>query len=496
MTESDTLRAPGTRTVVIDPVTRVEGHGKVTLHLDAENRITEARLHIVEFRGFERFIQGRPYWEMPVAVQRLCGICPVSHHLCAAKALDRIVGVDRLTVTAEKMRRLMHHGQFFQSHALHFFYLASPDLLMGFDADPVERNVLGVAARHPELARQGIRMRKWGQEIIRATAGRRIHGTGAVPGGINRNLSEQDRDALLAERDDVLSWTLGGLKIARQYTLDHLPELREMGSFPSAFMSLVRADGALDLYDGGLRVIDAEGRPLLDHADVQTYHELLAEEVRPWSYMKFPFLRSLGPTNGWYRVGPLARMNACDFIDTPLADEARRDFMALGEGRPVQLSMAYHWARMVEALHSVEKIGQLLEDPDLQGQELMATGARRPEGVGAIEAPRGTLFHHYQVDDDGLVTRCNLIVSTTHNNEAMNRAVRDVAQQVMDGHAVVTEAMMNRIEVVIRAYDPCLSCATHALGQMPLVVEAHGHDGSLMDRLVKSSQPNAERRGK
>jgi len=482
-----------TRRIVIEPVTRVEGHGKVTIHLDGKGQVEEARLHVVEFRGFERFIQGRPYWEMPVAVQRLCGICPVSHHLCAAKAVDRIVGGEKLTSTAEKMRRLMHYGQFFQSHALHFFHLASPDLLFGFEADPLQRNVLAVAAKHPELARQGILMRKYGQEVIAATAGRKIHGTGAIPGGINKNLSVQERDALLKDWPQMLAWAESGLKIARDYTMAHLGELADFGSFESNFVSIVRADGALELYDGLLRAIDADGKTIFDKVDNQAYLDYIAEEVRHWSYMKFPFIRSLGPQKGWYRVGPLARVNTCDFIDTPKAEAARQEFKALGKGRPVHVSMAYHWARMIEALYAIEKIGELLRDPDLQGTDLVTSGKRRSEGVGILEAPRGTLFHHYRVDDNDLVSMCNLIVSTTSNNEPMNRAVAGVARKVMNNQATITEGMMNQVEVVIRAYDPCLSCATHAMGQMPLVVEVFDRAGNVLNRRIKSREPVTSR---
>lgn len=474
-----------TRRIVIEPVTRVEGHGKVTIHLDEKHQVEEARLHIVEFRGFERFIQGRPFWEMPVAVQRLCGICPVSHHLCAAKAVDRIVGGEVLTPTGEKMRRLMHYGQFFQSHALHFFHLASPDLLFGFEADPLQRNVLAVAAKHPELAKQGIFMRKYGQEIIAATAGRKIHGTGAIPGGINKNLTVEERNALLAGYPQMLQWAQDGLALARSYTEEHLQELAGFGSFESNFLSIVRPDGALELYDGVLRAMDADGGIIFDQVDNQRYLDYIAEEVRSWSYMKFPFIRSLGPQRGWYRVGPLARINTCDFIDTPLAEAARQDFKALGNGGPVHVSMAYHWARMIELVHSIEKIGELLQDPDLQGTDLVTTGERRSEGVGILEAPRGTLFHHYRVGEDDLVTMCNLIVSTTSNNEPMNRAVTGVARQVMNDQPVITEGMMNQVEVVIRAYDPCLSCATHAMGQMPMNIELYDHTGALVDRRIK-----------
>jgi NAD-reducing hydrogenase large subunit len=466
-------------------VTRIEGHGKVTIMVDEGGKVRSARMHIVEFRGFERFAQGRPYWEMPVLVQRLCGICPVSHHLAAAKAMDRVVGADRLPPTAEKMRRLMHYGQMFQSHALHFFHLVSPDLLFGFDADPAIRNVIGVAKKYPDLAVQGVMMRKYGQEIIKATAGKKIHGTGAIPGGINKNLSIAERDVFLRDIDQMLEWSKSALKIAKDYTAANLEKLAPFGSFPSNHLSLVRADGAMDLYHGNLRAIDADGNKIFDQVDYQNYLDYIAEEVKPWSYMKFPFIKSLGPEKGWYRVGPLARLNTCDFIDTPLAEAERKEFKALGKGKPINVTMAYHWARMIELLHSAEKIKDLLHDPDLQRDELVTKGERRPEGVGLIEAPRGTLFHHYRVNADDQVTMANLIVSTTHNNEPMNRAVTRVAEDYLSGKEI-TEGLLNHIEVAIRAYDPCLSCATHALGQMPLIVELCDLDGKVLDRACRN----------
>lgn len=480
------IASKGMKRVVIEPVTRVEGHGKVTILLDDEGQVQQARLHIVEFRGFERFIQGRPFWEMPVAVQRLCGICPVSHHLCAAKAVDRIVGGENLTPVAEKMRRLMHYGQMFQSHALHFFHLSSPDLLFGFGSDVGARNVLGVAAAHPELARQGILMRKYGQEVIRLTAGKKVHGTGAIPGGINKNLSIEERDFLLKDFDQMLEWAQGALAIAKDYTIENLEELSDFGSFDSNHLSLVRADGAMDLYDGVLRAIDKDGNIIFDGVDPQDYLDVITEEVRPWSYMKFPFIRSLGPEKGWYRVGPLARINTCDFIDTPLAEEARVAFKSLTGGKPNNITMAYHWARMIEVVHSIEKIGELLHDEDLQKENLVTKGEPRREAVAVLEAPRGTLFHHYKVGEDDLVEQANLIVSTTSNNEAMNRAVAGVARKYLSGKEI-TEGLLNHVEVAIRAYDPCLSCATHAMGRMPLVIDLLDADGTLIDRKGKGA---------
>jgi NAD-reducing hydrogenase large subunit len=330
-------------------------------------------------------------------------------------------------------------------------------------------------------------MRRYGQEIIRATAGKKIHGTGAVPGGVNKNLSLAERDALLKEVEQMLEWSRGALAIARDFTMDHLVELLPFGSFDSNHLSLVReADGALDLYDGVLRAVDKDGRKIVDDVNYQRYLDVVSEEVRSWSYMKFPFIKELGPAKGWYRVGPLARLNTCSFIATPEAESARKEFLNLTKGKPNNVTMCYHWARMIELLHSIETIRELLTDPDLQGSDLLASGPRREEAVGVLEAPRGTLFHHYRVNRNDEVTMCNLIVSTTNNNEPMNRAITKVAKDYFTGRTEIPEGMLNHIEVAIRAYDPCLSCATHAVGGMPLIVELCDASGEVVDRRVRN----------
>jgi NAD-reducing hydrogenase large subunit len=459
----------------------------VTLLLDENDHVRQVRLHIVEFRGFEKFIQGRPYWEVPVMVQRLCGICPVSHHLAAAKAMDMIVG-GRLTPTAEKIRRLMHYGQILQSHALHFFYLASPDLLFGFDSEVARRNVVALAAEQPELAKKGVLLRKYGQEVIRVTAGKRVHGTGAIPGGVNKSLTPGERQFLQEDIYRVIAWSREAVDIARRLHESNRPLYDSFGAFRSSMLSIVAPDGSLDLYDGHLRARDADGGIIVDRGDCSRYWELIFEEVKPWSYMKFPFLRSLGPEAGWYKVGPLARVQNCDRIDTPLADAARREFIDFGGGAPVHSPLAYHWTRMIEMLFAAELIKDLLHDDDLLGTDLVAQGERAERGVGIIEAPRGTLIHHYRVDEHDQVTRANLIVSTTHNNQAMNEAIRQVARTYLDGRKL-TEPLLNHIEVAIRAFDPCLSCATHALGQMPLAVELVDPEGVTVDRIVRGSGP-------
>jgi len=408
--------------ITIEPVTRVEGHGKVTIHMDHQGNIQQTRLHIVEFRGFERFVQGRPYWEAPVLVQRLCGICPVSHHLAAAKALDVIVGAgtgEGLTPTGEKMRRLMHYGQFFQSHALHFFHLSAPDFLFGFDGDPAIRNIIGIALTKPELAVQGVMMRKFGQEIIRATAGKKIHGTGAIPGGINKNLSIEERDEFLKgadplNADKMVSWAQDALEFFKHYYHANKEMVDGFAHFPSNHLSLVRKDGAMDLYHGVLRAVDTNGNKILNDIDYQEYTNYIEEEVRSWSYMKFPYLKEFGKDNGWYRVGPLARLNTVDFIPTPLAQMEFEKYKALTHGKPNNFCLHTHYARLIETLHAAEMIRELLNDPDLLGNDLVTKGTKQKEGVGLIEAPRGTLFHHYRINDNDQIEMANLIVSTTH----------------------------------------------------------------------------------
>jgi NAD-reducing hydrogenase large subunit len=408
----------------------------------------------------------------------------VSHHLCAAKAMDVVAGVDRLTPTAEKMRRLMHYGQILQSNALNFFHLASPDLLLGFEAPVAQRNIVGVIEAFPEVGKWAIFIRKFGQQVIAATGGRRIHPRLCIPGGVNQSLSIEHRDALRKDIDQIVQWCQEALKLHKSFVHSHEKLHDTFASFPSSYMSIVGADGGMDLYDGVLRAIDADGVPIFENVHAAQYRDYVIEEVRSWSYMKFPHIRSLGREDGWYRVGPLAQMNCSAFIRTPIAEAARKEFMMLGHGGPVHATLAYHWARLISMIHCAEIIRELLFDDDLQGTDLVVAGEQRPEGIAIVEAPRGTLLHHYSVDDNGKVTGANLIVSTTNNNEAMNRSVTKVAVDYLTGHEI-TEGLLNHIEVAIRAYDPCLSCATHALGDMPLIVTLEDADGSVITTRVK-----------
>ena len=482
-----------TRKITIDPVTRVEGHGRVTIHLDEYGQVKDSFFHIVEFRGFERFIQGHPYWEAPVLVQRLCGICPVSHHLAAAKAIDQIVGVDPvdLSPTATKLRRLMHYGQVFQSHALHFFYLASPDLLFGMDAPVEKRNVVAVAVENRDLAVKGITMRKFGQEIIKAVAGKRIHGILAVPGGVHKTFTQEERDYFLDGKnieniDTMIEWSMAIIKFMKDYHEKNRKLLDEFAAFPSGHLGMVNDAGGLDLYDGKLRAIDSEGNRTLDDISTDLYEEYFSEAVAQWSYMKFPYLKKVGREKGWNRVGPLARINMCDFITSPLAEKERQEFIAFTGNKVNNSTMYSHWARLIEVLHCAEEMKILLNDPELLGNDLVRSGTPRLKGIGIIEAPRGTLTHHYEVNEKGMITRCNLIVSTTHNNDAMNAAVKWVANNVISRSGTITDGMLNQVEVAIRAYDPCLSCATQAMGKMSLKAELYNYHGDLINEKYKN----------
>ena len=476
------------RQIVIEPVTRIEGHAKVTIVLDDAGRVERARFHVNEFRGFEKFCEGRPFYEMPLITERICGICPVSHHLASAKACDQIVGADP-PPTARLLRELLHMGQLIQSHSMHFFHLAGPDLVLGFDHDPATRNVVGIYQANPELATKAIALRKFGQEIIAHLGERRIHPNFAVPGGVNATLSAPARDAILRQIDQMVGYVRDALAVAAGWMETHARDLARFAVFPTAYMGMVGPQNALELHDGPLRVLDPAGREVrtFDGAD---YLDHIAEHVEPWSYLKFPYLRDLGFPGGAYRVGPLARLNIADRITTPLAAAEFARFRQLNGGKPVEGSLYYHLARLIEDLYAVERARQILEDPDALGADVQdgaGRGVRNLRGVGVLEAPRGTLWHDYRVNADGVVVSVNLIVATGHNNYAMSRAVEEVAREYIEPGAEVTEGMLNRVEAAIRAYDPCLSCSTHALGRMPIELSVVAPSGVALSRTARAA---------
>jgi NAD-reducing hydrogenase large subunit len=469
--------------IVIDPVSRIEGHAKISIHLDDSGQVSEARFHVTEFRGFEKFCEGRPLWEMAGITSRICGICPVSHLLASAKAGDRILAVN-IPPPAEKLRRLMNLGQIVQSHALSFFHLSAPDLLLGMESDPARRNVFGLIAAEPELARGGIRLRQFGQEIIEQLGGKKIHPAWAVPGGVRSPLSEQGRDRIGAGLPEARATALTAIDRFKLLLERYREESQIFGNFPTLFMGLVGPDGAWEHYGGHLRFADGAGNVIADRLDPGRYHEYIGEAVEPWSYLKFPYYRPIGYPDGAYRVGPLARLNICTHIGTPLADAELREFRARANGA-ISSSFFYHYARLIEILAAIEWIDLLLDDPDIMSERLRANaGINQLEGVGVSEAPRGTLFHHYQVDEDGLIRKVNLLIATGQNNLAMNRTVAQIARHYISGPHI-PEGMLNRIEAGIRAFDPCLSCSTHAAGQMPLDIELVRSDGAILDRVTR-----------
>jgi NAD-reducing hydrogenase large subunit len=471
------------RKVTIEPVTRIEGHARVTINLDDEGNVEHAYFHVDQFRGFEKFCEGRMFFEMPAITPRICGICPVSHHLVSAKACDQIIGVEPPR-PASLLRELMHMGQMIQSHSMHFFHLAGPDLVFGFDADPKIRNVIGIIEANPTLALKAVKLRQYGQEIIHTLSGRRIHPKFAVPGGVNRALAAAERDAMLAPIDEMISYMQEGIALAKGWMEANQEVVQRFANFRSGYMGLVNADtGALELYDGAVRLVDRDGKRL-EQFDGRNYLDYINEHVEDWSYLKFPYYKKMGWPDGVYRVAPLGRLNVADVISTPIANEEFKQFKAISQG-PVEPSLYMHYARLIEDVYAAERAREILEDPDVLSTDIITESTTiTGEGVGTIEAPRGTLFHHYQTDEHGQLTKVNLIVATGHNNWAMSHSVDMVAKEFIDGKHL-TEGMLNRVEAAIRAYDPCLSCSTHAVGQMPLIVEVRGTDGSLVNRVQR-----------
>lgn len=475
------------RTVTIDPVTRIEGHAKITIRLNDHGLVDDARFHVTEFRGFEKFCEGRSFWEMPGITARICGICPVSHLLASAKAGDAILGV-KIPPAATKLRRLMNWAQLVQSHALSFFHLSAPDLLLGMESPAVTRNIAGLIEAYPEIARNGIRLRQIGQEIIRTLGGKSVHPSWAVPGGVLRPLSADDRShikRMLPDAFDIIEIALDLLKDTFE---SFAGEIATYGNFPSLFAGLVTPEGGLEHYDGVLRVMDSEGKLLEEGIDPARYRTIIAEAVEPWTYLKFPYYLPLGYGDeaGMYRVGPLARLNICDFAGTPRADRELRQFRRLGErGKPVANTFHYHYARLIEILFSLEKIEETLDNDDITSTRVRSeAGVNQLVGIGVSEAPRGTLFHEYHVDENGILEKANLIVATGQNNLAMNRTVRQIAAAyIADGTA--DEGILNRIEHGIRMFDPCLSCSTHAIGRMEMEVILLDRHGQVVQRLSR-----------
>src|SRR6516164_2250268 len=469
--------------IIIDPVTRIEGHAKISLFLDDAGNVSDAEFHVVEFRGFEKFCEGRPFSEMPGITPRICGICPVSHLLASAKAGDAIMAVN-IPPAAEKLRRLMNLGQFVQSHALSFFHLSAPDFLLGWDTEQSKRNVFGLIASNADLARAGIRLRQFGQEIIQTLGGQKVHPAWAVPGGVRSALTEEGRTRIRAWLPEAYATTKTALDLFKKVLETHKKEVQIYGNFPSLFMGLVDADGGWEHHGGKLRFTDSSGSIIADQLDPQKYFEYIGESVQSSSYLKSPYYTPLGFPDGMYRVGPLARLNVAEQMGVSRADAELKNFKHLGRGA-VTSSFLYHHARLIEILASVERIEAYLDDAELLSDELRAdAGINSLRGVGVSEAPRGTLFHDYAVDRNGLLKKINLIVATGQNNLAMNQTVAQIARHYVRGNEI-PEPMLNRVEHGIRCYDPCLSCSTHAAGQMPLKIQLIAPDGRVLNEIAR-----------
>lgn len=464
------------RKITIEPVTKVEGHGKVTVRLDDRGEVADAHFHVTEFRGFEKFCEGRMHWEMPVITTRICGICPVSHHLAAAKACDDLLKVE-IPSAAKKLRELMHVGQFIHSHALHFFFLAAPDFVLGYDSEPLKRSVVGILEKNPDLAKKAIRLRKIGQIIIDRVGGRPIHPVTAIPGGMSRPLSHEDRFELKHLAEEAIGLSSLAVEISEKI-LGSVP-LADLGNIRTAHMGLVK-NGALELYDGVLRMADETGA-VMEEFDPRNYLEFIGEHVEDYTYLKFPFYRKKGYPGGTYRVAPISRLNVAEAVSTPLA---AAKFAALAGRKPLQENMYYHVARTIELLYAAERAYELLGDDEIVSRDVRVRVDRNDEpseGIGVIEAPRGTLIHHYWTEESR-ITKMNIIVATAHNNRAMDLSVAQVAREYIHG-GEVSEGILNKIEMAVRCYDPCLSCSTHAIGQMPLLLDVLSPEGSLVRRL-------------
>ncbi len=471
------------QTITIDPVTRLEGHGKITLKTNDNGEVTEAYFSVTQVRGFEKFCEGRPYYEMPGLMARICGICPVSHLIASAKACEAIMSIE-IPPTAAKLRRALNLAQSIQSHALSFFYLASPDLLLGMDADPAQRNIFGVANASPELGRAGIGLRRFGQHMIELLGRKRIHPGWVVPGGVTEPLDPAKRDEILHLIPEAYANVKLALDWYKQIADRFRDEADNFANFPGAFLGMVGDDDGLEFTDAKLRLIDAEGNILLDKLQAAQFEEHFGEAVEPFSYMKFPYYRPMGYPDGSYRVGPLARLNIASHAGTPLADVELKEFKQLASGL-VLGSFYYHHARLIEILHGIEVIERILDDPAILDKHVRATaGVNRLQGSGVAEAPRGTLMHHYKVDENGQMKWANLVIATGQNNNAMNRGILQAAQRYVKGDRLV-EGMLNRVEATIRTFDPCLSCSTHAYGQMPLSIELLGPDGTRLDDICR-----------
>ncbi|GAW91114.1 coenzyme F420-reducing hydrogenase, alpha subunit [Calderihabitans maritimus] len=482
--------------ISIDPITRLEGHGKIDIFLNDEGNVENAYLQIPELRGFEKFCEGRPAEELPRIVSRICGVCPEAHHLASTKALDAVWSVEP-TPTAKKLRELMYCAHIIHSHTAHFYALAAPDFVLGPDAKPEERNILGVIAKVGlEIGKEVIKHRSYAQQIQAIIGGKATHPVCGLPGGMSKGLNEDERKDIEEKAKSCVKFAKLSLKIFEDVVLKNKSYVEliqgEVYRINTYFMGLVDENNKVNFYDGKVRVVDQEGKEFAKF-DAQEYLDHIAEHVEPWTYLKFPYLKKVGwkgfvdgVDSGIYRVGPLARLNVADGMATPMAQEAyERMYETLGK-KPVQATLAYHWARLVELMYAAERLLELAVDEAITSKDIRRLPTATPsEGVGIVEAPRGTLFHHYRTDANGMIEKVNLIVATGNNNAAMNMSVKKAAQELIK-NGQVEQGLLNMVEMAFRAYDPCMACATHSLpGQMPLEIRIFDAEKTLCHKIIR-----------
>jgi len=480
------------RKISIDPITRLEGHGKIDIFLDPEGNVANAYLLIPELRGFEKFAEGRPVEEMPLITPRICGVCPEAHHMAATKAADAVYHVE-VPPTAKKIRELFYSAFYVADHAVHFYILASPDFVVGPDAPPAERNILGVIAKVGlEIGTRVLRSRGMAMDIVKLLGGRSIHPVCGVPGGVSKAITKEEQERLVATARELVDFGLFSLQLLRDVVLANKAYvdliLSDTYTLPTYYMGMVDANNKVNFYDGQVRVVDPEGQEFVKYSPHQ-YLDVIAERVEPWTYLKFPYLKKVGwkglvpgKDSGVYQATPLSRLNAADGMATPRAQEAYQELYSTLGGKPVHKTLAIHWARLVELLFAAERLLELASDPEITDPHVRNLPTEKPtEGVAIVEAPRGTLTHHYITDERGIIKKANLIVGTTNNYAPISISIRQAAQGVIRKGVEITEGLLNRVEMAFRAYDPCLGCATHALpGQMPLEVCVYDADGNLV----------------
>ncbi len=480
------------KNIEISPVTRIEGHAKITVQLDDSGSVSDAHFHVMEIRGFEKFLEGAAVEEAPRITPRICGICQTAHHLAAAKATDQVFGLQP-PETAKKLRELMLLGQYIHSHSLHFYFLGAPDLVMGPESDPALRNVVGILKEDPALAKMAIDTRKIGQVITGIVGGKPISPVTAIPGGQSKGITEEERIKLLDEAKNAVGFVEKGVEVAKPLFEQYSEAIELLGPVESHFGALSN-NGDIEFYDGPVKVIDKDGNAVHEF-ESDNYLDYIEEKVQPWSYLKFPYLKQIGFPEGNYRVGPLARLNIAENIPTEKASALFGEYK--DKYGIAQNALLYHYARLIELMYASERAVQLLEDDSITGTDLrqglsesLMTKAEAKEsgetkrGVGMIEATRGILIHDYETDAAGFINRANLIVSTGQNNLSMDIGVRETAKAMIKGEEV-SEGLKNQLEMIVRAYDPCLSCATHMInGESPLLVDIHNSEGELLKRHI------------